>query len=103
MVPSQLRSAWQSAMTPEAMRARLVQRLEDNRGLAPGIANYAVDAWADALGGSPGRSSDRVPEGPAAGLATRARRSWAASACWRWEQWLLRFCIIRNRLPRRLR
>jgi len=39
-----------TAMTPEAMRARLVQRLEDNRGLAPEIANYAVDTWSYALG-----------------------------------------------------
>ena len=43
-VPLELRSSWQTAMTPEAMRARLVQRLEDNRGLAPEIANYAVDS-----------------------------------------------------------
>ena len=37
-VPLELKSSWQSAMTPEAMRARLVQRLEENRGLAPDVA-----------------------------------------------------------------
>jgi hypothetical protein len=68
-VPLELRSSWQSAMTPEAMRARLVQRLEDNRGLAPEIANYAVDAWSHALGVSLGRSSDRVQEVPAEAMA----------------------------------
>src|SRR5271168_2533960 len=62
-VPLELRSSWQTAMTPEAMRARLVQRLEDNRGLAPEIANYAVDTWSYALGVGLGRSSDRVHDG----------------------------------------
>jgi hypothetical protein len=67
-VPLELRSSWQTAMTPEAMRARLVQRLEDNRGLAPEIANYAVDTWSYALGVGLGRSSDRVQDGtPIAG------------------------------------
>jgi hypothetical protein len=61
-VPLELRSSWQTAMTPEAMRARLVQRLEDNRGLAPEIANYAVDTWSYALGVGLGRSSDRVQD-----------------------------------------
>jgi hypothetical protein len=61
-VPLELKSSWQTAMTPEAMRARLVQRLEDNRGLAPEIANYAVETWSYALGVSLGRSSDRVPD-----------------------------------------
>jgi hypothetical protein len=64
-VPLELRSSWQAAMTPEAMRARLVQRLEDNRGLAPEIANYAVDTWSYALGVGLGRSSDRVVDVPA--------------------------------------
>ena len=41
-IPLELRSSWQTAMTPEAMRARLVQRLQDNRGLAPDIADWAV-------------------------------------------------------------
>jgi hypothetical protein len=68
-VPLELRSSWQTAMTPEAMRARLVQRLEDNRGLAPEIANYAVDTWSYALGVGLGRSSDRVQDGPAIGVA----------------------------------
>jgi hypothetical protein len=67
-VPLELKSSWQTAMTPEAMRARLVQRLEDNRGLAPEIANYAVDTWSYALGVGLGRSSDRVQDVPAAGL-----------------------------------
>lgn len=71
-VPLELRSAWQSAMTPEAMRARLVQRLEDNRGLAPEIANYAVDAWSNALGVSLGRSSDRVGDVPVVAMAAEA-------------------------------
>ena len=73
-VPLELKSSWQTAMTPEAMRARLVQRLEDNRGLAPEIANYAVDTWSYALGVGLGRSSDRVQDVPAAtlnGFATR--------------------------------
>jgi hypothetical protein len=65
-VPLELKSSWQTAMTPEAMRARLVQRLEDNRGLAPEIANYAVDTWSYALGVGLGRSSDRVLDVPAA-------------------------------------
>lgn len=61
-VPLELKSSWQTAMTPEAMRARLVQRLEENRGLAPEIANYAVETWSYALGVSLGRSSDRVQD-----------------------------------------
>jgi YMGG-like Gly-zipper len=61
-VPLELKSSWQTAMTPEAMRARLVQRLEDNRGLAPEIANYAVDTWSYALGVGLGRSSDRIAD-----------------------------------------
>ena len=61
-VPLELRSSWQTAMTPEAMRARLVQRLEDNRGLAPEIASYAVDTWSYALGVNLGRRSERVPD-----------------------------------------
>jgi hypothetical protein len=65
-VPLELKSSWQTAMTPEAMRARLVQRLEDNRGLAPEIANYAVDTWSYALGVGLGRSSDRVADVPVA-------------------------------------
>jgi hypothetical protein len=65
-VPLELKGSWQTAMTPEAMRARLVQRLEDNRGLAPEIANYAVDTWSYALGVGLGRSSDRVQDLPIA-------------------------------------
>jgi hypothetical protein len=61
-VPLELKSSWQTAMTPEAMRARLVQRLEENRGLAPEIANYAVETWSYALGVNLGRSSDRVQD-----------------------------------------
>jgi len=61
-VPLELRSSWQSAMTPEAMRARLVQRLEENRGLAPEVATWAVDAWSYALGVGLARKSDRVQE-----------------------------------------
>jgi hypothetical protein len=61
-VPLELKSSWQTAMTPEAMRARLVQRLEENRGLAPEIANYAVETWSYALGVNLGRSSDRVAD-----------------------------------------
>jgi hypothetical protein len=59
-VPLELMSSWQTAMTPEAMHARLVQRLEDNRGLAPEIATYAVDTWSYALGVGLGRSSERI-------------------------------------------
>ena len=65
-IPVELKSSWQTAMTPEAMRARLVQRLEDNRGLAPEIANYAVETWSYALGVGLGRSSDRVLDEPVA-------------------------------------
>jgi hypothetical protein len=82
-VPLELKSSWQTAMTPEAMRARLVQRLEDNRGLAPEIANYAVDTWSYALGVGLGRSSDRVQDVPAAygnGLATGASAAERAAA-----------------------
>jgi len=82
-VPLELKSSWQTAMTPEAMRARLVQRLEDNRGLAPEIANYAVDTWSYALGVGLGRSSDRVQDVPAAyvnGLATGVSAAERAAA-----------------------
>jgi hypothetical protein len=82
-VPLELKSSWQTAMTPEAMRARLVQRLEDNRGLAPEIANYAVDTWSYALGVGLGRSSDRVQDVPAAyvnGIGTGASAAERAAA-----------------------
>src|SRR5271156_1732215 len=82
-VPLELKSSWQTAMTPEAMRARLVQRLEENRGLAPEIANYAVDTWSYALGVGLGRSSDRVQDVPAAyvnGVATGASAAERAAA-----------------------
>jgi hypothetical protein len=59
-IPLELKSSWQRAMTPEAMRARLVQRLEENRGLAPDVAGWAVDAWSYALGVGLARRSDRV-------------------------------------------
>jgi hypothetical protein len=82
-VPLELKGSWQTAMTPEAMRARLVQRLEENRGLAPEIANYAVDTWSYALGVGLGRSSDRVQEVPLAngnGIATVASAAERAAA-----------------------
>jgi hypothetical protein len=82
-VPLELKGSWQTAMTPEAMRARLVQRLEDNRGLAPEIANYAVDTWSYALGVGLGRTSDRVQDVPAAyvnGMATGASAAERAAA-----------------------
>ena len=59
-VPVELKGSWQSAMTPEAMRARMVKRLEDNRGLAPNVAEWAVDTWSYALGIGLARRSDRV-------------------------------------------
>jgi hypothetical protein len=59
-IPLELKSSWQTAMTPEAMRARLVQRLEENRGLAPEVAGWAVDAWSYALSVGLARRSDRV-------------------------------------------
>jgi len=59
-VPAELRSSWRSAMTPEAMRARLVKRLQENRGLATEVADWAVDAWSYALGVGLARSSDRL-------------------------------------------
>jgi hypothetical protein len=61
-IPLELKSSWQTAMTPEAMRARLVHRLEENRGLAPEVAGWAVDAWSYALGVGLARRSDRVQE-----------------------------------------
>jgi hypothetical protein len=61
-VPMELKSSWQTAMTPEAMRARMVQRLEDNRGLAPEVAGWAVDAWSYALGVGLERKSDRIDD-----------------------------------------
>lgn len=61
-IPLEMKSSWQTAMTPEAMRSRLVQRLEENRGLAPEVANWAVDAWSYALGVNLGRRSDRVQD-----------------------------------------
>jgi hypothetical protein len=82
-IPVELKSSWQTAMTPEAMRARLVQRLEDNRGLAPEIANYAVDTWSYALGVGLGRSSDRVQEMPLGapiGMAVAATAAERAAA-----------------------
>lgn len=82
-IPVELKSSWQTAMTPEAMRARLVQRLEENRGLAPEIANYAVETWSYALGVGLGRSSDRVQDVPAAvqnGLAPVASAAERAAA-----------------------
>jgi hypothetical protein len=82
-VPLELKSSWQTAMTPEAMRARLVQRLEDNRGLAPEIANYAVDTWSYALGVGLGRSSDRVQDVPVShvnGFASGASAAERAAA-----------------------
>ena len=74
-VPLELKSSWQSAMTPEAMRARLVQRLEENRGLSTGVATWAVDAWSYALGVGLERRSDPVADLPvadAAGVAALA-------------------------------
>ena len=59
-VPLELKGSWQSAMTPEAMRARMVQRLEDHRGLAPEVSAWAVDTWSYALGIGLGRRSDRL-------------------------------------------
>src|SRR5882757_7155294 len=59
-VPLELKSSWQTAMTPEAMRARLVQRLEDHRGLNPDVAAWAVDTWSYALGIGLGRRSERL-------------------------------------------
>jgi hypothetical protein len=59
-VPVELKGSWQSAMSPEAMRARMVKRMEDNRGLAPEIAAWAVDTWSHALGIGLGRRSDRL-------------------------------------------
>jgi hypothetical protein len=59
-VPLELKGSWQTAMTPEAMRARLVQRMEDNRGLAPEVAEWAVDTWSYALGVGLGRRTDWV-------------------------------------------
>jgi hypothetical protein len=59
-IPLELKSSWQTAMTPEAMRARLEQRLQDHRGLAPEVAAWAVDAWSYALSVPLGRNSDRL-------------------------------------------
>jgi hypothetical protein len=59
-VPVELKGSWQSAMTPDAMRARMVKRLEDNRGQAPNVAEWAVDTWSYALGIGLARRSDRM-------------------------------------------
>ncbi|MBS1850456.1 MAG: hypothetical protein JST79_06060 [Acidobacteria bacterium] len=59
-IPGELKGSWQSSMSPEAMRARLVQRLQDDRGLAPDVADWAVGAWSYALGVNLGRQSDPV-------------------------------------------
>ena len=72
-IPLELKSPWQSAMTPEAMRARLVQRLEENRGLAPEVAAWAVDTWSYALGVGLARTSDRVDDVPATVLPLCSR------------------------------
>ena len=83
-VPLELKSSWQSAMTPEAMRARLVQRLEENRGLAPDVAGWAVDAWSYALGVGLGRVSDRievpvVPPAPVPPAPVDVPSTWAGA------------------------
>ncbi len=85
-VPLELKSSWQSAMTPEAMRSRLVQRMQDNRGLAPDLADWAVDTWSYALGVGLGRRSDRlasivVPEPHPVPVAdTNSQVVWGAAA-----------------------
>jgi len=71
-VPLELRGSWQTAMTPEAMRARLVQRMEDNRGLAPEVAEWAVDTWSYALGIGLTRSSDRLRSEVLGGVGQRS-------------------------------
>lgn len=72
-IPLELKSSWQTSMTPEAMRSRLVQRLEENRGLAPEVANWAVDAWSYALGvGLGSRSKHAQDAGSLAGNALGA-------------------------------
>jgi len=84
-VPMELRSSWQTAMTPEAMRARLVQRLQDNRGLAPEVADWAVDAWSYALGVGLGRTSDRLASqvvGSPAGLTGNIPQYQQAAGQW---------------------
>lgn len=63
-VPLELNSSWQSAMTPEAMRARLVERLHENRGLDTDVADWAVEAWSFALGVDLGRISDPIRHTP---------------------------------------
>ncbi len=62
-VPVELNSSWQSSMTPEAMRARMVQRLHEQRGLTPEVAAWAVDAWSYALDVNLGRISDPIDQG----------------------------------------
>jgi hypothetical protein len=79
-VPMELKSSWQTAMTPEAMRARMVQRLEDNRGLAPEVAGWAVDAWSYALGVGLERKSDRIDEGNFASVVVGSAAATAAVA-----------------------
>jgi hypothetical protein len=74
-VPLELRGSWQTAMTPEAMRARLVQRMEDNRGLAPEVAEWAVDTWSYALGIGLGRRSDRLQSVMLGGVSQSNRAS----------------------------
>lgn len=77
-IPLELKSSWQVAMTPEAMRGRLVQRLEENRGLAPEVAGWAVDAWSYALGVGLARRSERVDEVANGGAAEAAAGTWTS-------------------------
>jgi hypothetical protein len=78
-VPQELKSSWQTAMTPEAMRARLIQRLEDHCGLAPQVAAWAVETWAHALKVPLGRISDRVDSEVIAPASSAAAAAVSAS------------------------
>ncbi|MEI9811738.1 MAG: hypothetical protein WDO18_03285 [Acidobacteriota bacterium] len=79
-IPMELKSSWQSNMTPEAMRARLVQRLEEHRGLAHDIAEWSVDSWSYAVGVGLPRSSDRLDSVVISG--DEAKRNAAADEVW---------------------
>lgn len=81
-VPQELKSSWQAAMTPEAMRARLVERLEDARGLATPVAAWAVDSWAHALKVPLGRISDRLDSEVVSAPAARETSAPSNGSVW---------------------
>lgn len=85
-VPVELNSSWQSSMTPEAMRARMVKRLHEHRGLTPEVAGWAVDAWSYALDVNLGRISDPIDQSaspePSAWVGAKSAAGGASGSEW---------------------